>query len=139
MHWTQEEYNYYMQRLKGKGAPGPKPKKQKYGNKGSWHDGLYFRSQLELQRYCQLKILFNAGEIRGFICQPEFILQEGNQDNRAITYKADFLILNNDGTYSVEDTKGMETQQWKRTYKQFKLRYPKVELKILSSDDLGSM
>lgn len=132
MHWTEQQYNEY---LKSHGKPTEKPKSnkkpQKYNNSGTWHDGLYFRSQLELQRYCQLKLLFNAGKIAGFVTQPEFILQEGNEKNRAITYKADFLILNNDGTYSIEDTKGMETQQWKRTYKQFKLKYPKVELKVL--------
>lgn len=131
MHWTEQQYSEY---LKAHGKPTEKPKttkKQKYSNNGTWYDGIYFRSQLELQRYCQLKILLNAGEIAGFVTQPEFILQEGNEKNRAITYKADFLILNNDGTYEVEDTKGMETQQWKRTYKQFKLKYPKVNLKVL--------
>lgn len=63
--------------------------------------------------------------------QPEFILQEGNDENRGITYKADFLILNKDGSYTVEDTKGYESPQWKRTLKQFKLRYPEIDLKIL--------
>ncbi len=63
--------------------------------------------------------------------QPQFILQEGNGENRAITYSADFLVLNKDKTYTVEDTKGYESEQWKRTYKQFKLRYPNIELKIL--------
>lgn len=63
--------------------------------------------------------------------QPQFVLQEGNEENRAITYSADFLILNNDGTYTVEDTKGYESATWKRTYKQFKLRYPKIDLKVL--------
>ncbi|WP_123053121.1 DUF1064 domain-containing protein [Clostridium sp. JN-1] len=130
MNWTQEEYDEFLKR-RGQAAEKPKIKVQKYRNKGVWYDGLYFRSQLECQRYCQLKLLFNAGEIAGFILQPEFVLQEGNGENKAITYTADFLILNNDGTYDVEDTKGYESQQWKRTYKQFKLRYPKVDLKIL--------
>ncbi len=84
-----------------------------------------------MKRYCQLKLLFYAGEIAGFILQPEFILQEGNDENKGITYKADFLILNKDGTYSVEDTKGYESAQWKRTYKQFRLRYPDIDLKVL--------
>lgn len=132
MNWTSEEYEAYLKRRGQKvEKPKAKAKKQKYNNNGCWHDGVFFRSQLEMKRYCQLKLLFNAGEIRGFVLQPEFILQEGNIENRAITYKADFLILNNDGTYSVEDTKGYESGQWKRTYKQFKLRYPDVELKIL--------
>ena len=130
MRWTEEQYQEYL-RKKGQQVDKPKAKKQKYNSKGTWYDGVFFRSQLECKRYCQLKMLFNAGEIAGFILQPEFILQEGNPDNRAITYKADFLILNKDGTYTVEDTKGYESATWKRTYKQFKLRYPEIDLKIL--------
>lgn len=130
MNWTEEEYQGYLKR---KGIITSKPKKevQKYKNKGIWRDGFYFRSQIECKRYCQLKILHTSGEISGFILQPEFILQEGDNENRGITYKADFMILNKDGTYEVEDTKGYESQQWKRTYKQFKLRYPGIDLKIL--------
>ena len=130
MNWTEEQYQEYLKK-RGQKIEKPKVKKQKYGNKGVWHDGVYFRSQLEMKRYCQLKLLFYAGEIAGFILQPEFILQEGKGEERAITYTADFLILNKDGTYSVEDTKGFESQQWRRTYKQFKLRYPDIDLKVL--------
>ena len=130
MNWSEEEYNEYLKR-RGKKVIVPKSKKQKYHNTGLWRDGFYFRSQLELKRYCQLKLLCSSGEIAGFILQPEFILQEGNDEDRGITYKADFLILNRNGTYEVEDTKGYESQQWKRTLKQFKLRYPDIDLKIL--------
>lgn len=130
MNWTQEQYEEYLKKH-GKVVNKPKEKKQKYSNKGIWYDGLFFRSQLECKRYCQLKILFNAGEIAGYVLQPQFVLQEGNEANKAITYSADFLILNKDGTYEVEDTKGYESEQWKRTYKQFKLRYPGIELKVL--------
>lgn len=130
MNWTEEQYQEYLKK-RGQKVEKPKVKRQKYRNKGIWHDGVYFRSQLEMKRYCQLKLLFYAGEIAGFILQPEFILQEGNDENKGITYKADFLILNKDGTYSVEDTKGYESAQWKRTYKQFRLRYPDIDLKVL--------
>ncbi|EPY2273209.1 DUF1064 domain-containing protein [Clostridium sporogenes] len=130
MRWTEEQYEEYLKN-RGKKVGKPKPKKQKYKNKGTWIDGVFFRSQLEAKRYCQLKLLFHAGEIAGFVLQPQFILQEGNGENRAITYSADFLVLNKDKTYTVEDTKGYESEQWKRTYKQFKLRYPNIELKIL--------
>ncbi|MDU6337103.1 MAG: DUF1064 domain-containing protein [Clostridium sporogenes] len=130
MRWTEEQYEEYLKN-RGKKVEKPKPKKQKYKNKGTWIDGVFFRSQLEAKRYCQLKLLFHAGEIAGVVLQPQFILQEGNGENRAITYSADFLVLNKDKTYTVEDTKGYESEQWKRTYKQFKLRYPNIELKIL--------
>lgn len=131
MNWTEEEYEAYCKRRGMSMKPKEKPKVQKYKNKGIWRDGFYFRSQLECKRYCQLKILCASGEIAGFVLQPEFILQEGNGENRGITYKADFLVFNKDGTYTVEDTKGYESQQWKRTLKQFKLRYPDIDLKIL--------
>lgn len=130
MNWTEEEYQEYLKK-RGQKIEKPKVKVQKYKNQGVWRDGFYFRSQLEMKRYCQLKMLFYGGEIAGFILQPEFILQEGDSENRGITYKADFLILNKNGTYKVEDTKGYESQQWKRTLKQFKLRYPDVDLKVL--------
>ncbi|MBY6950325.1 DUF1064 domain-containing protein [Clostridium botulinum] len=131
MRWTEEQYQEYLKN-RGKKVEKPKAqKKQKYRNKGTWIDGVFFRSQLEAKRYCQLKLLFHAGEIAGFVLQPQFILQEGNGENRAITYSSDFLVLNKDGSYTVEDTKGYESEQWKRTYKQFKLRYPGIDLKIL--------
>lgn len=130
MSWTQEQYNAYL-KSHGKDIIKPQETKQKYSNKGNWYDGLFFRSQLEQKRYCQLKILYHAGEISGYVLQPQFILQEGNEANRAITYSADFLVLNNNGTYEVEDTKGYESETWKRTYKQFKLRYPNIDLKVL--------
>jgi hypothetical protein len=60
-----------------------------------------------------------------------FILVEGNDADRAITYKADFIVFNNDGTYSIVDVKGYETEQWKRTFKQFRLKYPKLELEVV--------
>jgi hypothetical protein len=130
MNWSQQQYEEYLKN-KGQKVERPELTKQKYNNKGVWHDGIFFRSQLEMKRYCQLKLLFHAREISGFILQPQFILQEGNEKEKAITYSADFLILSNDGTYSIEDTKGYESEQWKRTYKQFKLRYPHIELEIL--------
>lgn len=130
MKWTQEQYEAYLKK-RGQEVEKPKEKAQKYKNKGVWYDGLYFRSQLEMRRYCQLKILFYSGEIAGFVPQPKFILQEGNSEEKAITYSADFLVLHNDGSYSVEDTKDYESEQWKRTYKQIKLKYPGIDLKVL--------
>jgi len=108
-----------------------KPKKQKYHNKHTWVDGICFDSQLEANRYGQLKMLQRAGTIKGFCRQPEFVLVDGNESQRAITYKADFIVFNLDGTVTIEDTKGYETEQWKRTYKMFKDRYPQLEISVL--------
>jgi len=108
-----------------------KSKKQKLNNKPSWIDGLFFRSKLEGRKYSELKMVHEGKGIAGFCMQPLFILTEGtDKDNRAITYKADFIIFYLDGTYDIIDTKGMETQEFKRTYKMFKNKYPELELKI---------
>ena len=108
----------------------PLEKKQKYNSKGTWTDGLYFRSQIELKYYQELKLLKINNQIAGFILQPEFILQETSDGSRAITYKADFMILNNNQTFEIIDTKGYEPAEWKRTLKLFKAKYPNVKLKV---------
>lgn len=56
---------------------------------------------------------------------------EGNEKDRAITYSADFILFMADGTYQIIDVKGMETDQWERTFKQFRLKYPNLELKVI--------
>ncbi|WP_130806500.1 DUF1064 domain-containing protein [Senegalia massiliensis] len=106
-------------------------KKQKLNNKPSWIDGMFFRSKLEGKKYNQLKMLNQGKAIKGFCMQPLFILTEGtDKDNRAITYKADFIVFYNDNTYEIIDTKGMETQQFKRVKKMFRNKYPELYLKI---------
>jgi len=105
-------------------------KKQKYRNEGSWLDGFYFRSKKEAKYYSELKLLFRAKAIAGFSLQPKFILQEVN-DGKGITYSADFIIYNNDGTYRVVDTKGYESKEWLRTYKMFKEKYPEIDLEVV--------
>ena len=72
-----------------------------------------------------------AGEIKGFCLQPKFVLVEGNDTDRAITYAADFIVFKNDDTYEIVDVKGFESQQWKRTFKQFRLKYPELDLKVV--------
>lgn len=108
-----------------------KVKKAKYNNKHVWCDGLCFDSKMEAFRYGQLNMLQRAGTIKGFCRQPEFVLVEGNVEQRAITYKADFIVFNLDGSVTVEDTKGYETEAWKRTYKMFKAKYPNIEIDVL--------
>ena len=36
--------------------------------------------------------------------------QEGNEKERAITYRADFIVFHNDGTVEIVDVKGYESQ-----------------------------
>lgn len=127
MRLTEEEYMAII----GYSETKDKPKKAKYNNKKTWVDGICFDSKKEADYYLNLKLLMRSGEIAGFCRQPQFILVEGNEEDRAITYKADFIVFNKDGTYEVIDVKGYETKQWKRTAKQFRLKYPELELQIV--------
>ncbi|HZK34148.1 MAG TPA: DUF1064 domain-containing protein [Bacillota bacterium] len=130
LRMTEDEYMSYLERT-GKQTARQKPKRRsKYNNKKTWVDGICFDSKKESEYYQTLKLLHQIGEIRGFCLQPEFILQEGNEEHRAITYRADFIILHMDGTFEIVDVKGYEPEQWKRTEKMFKLKYPRLRLKI---------
>ena len=130
MRMSEEEYMGYLEQ-QGKQTARQKPKKSKYSSKRTWVDGICFHSALEAAYYQDLKLLYQSGEILGFCRQPEFILQEGNEEHRAITYKADFIVFNKDETVDVVDTKGYESEQWKRTEKMFLLKYPGLVLKIV--------
>ena len=130
LRMTDREYMDYLERT-GQQTARQKPKRSKYNNRKTWVDGICFDSAKEAAYYQDLKLLHQAGEIRGFCRQPEFILVDGDAEHRAITYKADFIIFNNDGTYEVIDVKGYESGQWKRTEKMFGLRYPELRLKIV--------
>lgn len=131
MRWSDDEYMDYLERT-GKQTARKKPKKRaKYNNEKTWVDGVCFDSKKEADYYQDLKLLHQAGEILGFCRQPEFILVDGDVEDRAITYRADFIVFHLDGTGEIIDTKGYESGQWKRTEKMFRLRYPELRLKIV--------
>lgn len=133
MHWTEEEYTEYMRKnnkLPGQGLILTPVKKSKYNNNRVKVDGILFDSQLEADYYSNLKLQHKAGVIKGFCRQPMFVLQEGLGDIRPITYRPDFIVFYNDGTYDIVDTKGMETDEFKRTHKLFFTKFPGLELKV---------
>lgn len=111
------------------------PKKSKYNNKKVIVDGIKFDSQKEAEYYCRLKLLKQAGEIKDFGLQPRYVLQPGFEKNgekfKPITYIADFVIVNNDGTTDVVDIKGVETQIFKIKRKLFEYKYPDLSLKVV--------
>ena len=96
----------------------------KYGNRKATVDGIEFDSKKEARRYCELKLLQQAGKISDLQLQREFELipaqyetyprygKTGNrlQDGKrciekSCTYKADFCYMQ-DGRLVVEDVKG---------------------------------
>lgn len=136
MRWSEEDYQDF---LKKKGLNlEPKPKKakrNKYRNQKTVVDGITFDSKKEAEYYCQLKVLKAAGEIKDFGLQVKYELLPTFKKNgttyRAITYLADFVITNNDGTTEVVDIKGMETQVFQIKKKLFEYKYQDLELKII--------
>jgi len=87
------------------------------------HDAIKFPSKAEARRYKELKILQLSGDIIFFLRQPLFDLPGG------VTYRADFIIFWADGSVTIEDVKGFETQEFKIKRKQVESLYPiKIEL-----------
>ena len=123
MIWSEQEYENYL-RKQGKAPQGVTLVKQpKYRNNRVKVDGFLFDSQLEADYYGELKIQLRAGVIRGFCRQPEFILTEGFGDIKPMTYRADFIVFNLDGTAEIIDTKGFETDLFIAKMKVFKEKY----------------
>jgi hypothetical protein len=132
MNWTEEQLADFYKRT---GKPQPEPeKKAKYGNHKVIVDGIGFDSQFEADKYSELKLSLRMGMIAGFCRQPEFILLEGLGLTKPEIYKADFIVFNLDGTAEVIDTKGFETEVFKIKHKQFKAKFPRLELKVERRD-----
>jgi hypothetical protein len=104
----------------------------KYNARKTIVDGIKFDSRKESLRYCELKILLDAGIISKLELQPEFILQDTFTKNgkkyRAIKYRADFQYAE-DGKTIIEDVKGMKTPVYKIKKKMFEYAYPDLTIK----------
>lgn len=99
-------------------------RRNKYNAKKTVVDGIEFDSIREADRYCELKLLEKANEIRSLELQPRFLLQDKFKDrngktHRKIEYVADFMYINKDDKKIVEDVKGMMTDVYKLKKKLF--------------------
>lgn len=78
-------------------------------------DGIVFHSKREAARYCELKILETAGEIRDLRLQPSFELipavELDGKKQRPVRYLADFYYVNDSGIV-YEDVKGHKTKEY---------------------------
>ena len=135
MRWTEEQYQEFIGKKKGLPVEPQSQRKSKYNNQKTVVDGIKFDSKKEAEYYCQLKLLKQAGEIRDIGLQQKYTLQPGFEKNgikyQPITYIADFVITNNDGTTEVVDIKGVETQVFKIKKKLFEYMYPDLNLKVV--------
>lgn len=85
----------------------------KYRAKKVELDGRKFDSKKEAQRYCELKLLERAGEIRELKCQVPFTLIPKSEWGREIRYYADFTYYDKNDNYIVEDVKGVKTDVYR--------------------------
>lgn len=88
----------------------------KYGNRKVIADGQTFDSRKEYRRYCELRLLQQAGEIDELRRQVRFELIPaqkvgGKVVERPVVYIADFVYTENNQTV-VEDTKGVRTKEY---------------------------
>lgn len=121
---SKEQYLALKRELEGK--PKAEGRKSKYNNQVVYEDGFRFASQLERNRYIELKLLLRAGEIRDLQLQVSFQLVEAvefegeDRIKPAMKYVADFVyIVCKTGKMVVEDTKSEITAK-KGEYRQKK-------------------
>jgi hypothetical protein len=102
----------------------------KFNNRKTVIDGITFDSLAESNRYQELKMLEQAGEIWNLKAHPRFLLQEAftyqGKTERAIYYEADFMYMEADACI-VEDVKGgkaTQTDLFKVKRKLFLKRHP---------------
>lgn len=99
----------------------------KYGAKKVNIDGIVFDSKKEATRYCELKLMERAGQIKNLELQKPFELIPSQREpstmsktgkeklgrviERSCCYIADFVYTEN-GKTIVEDTKGYRTKDY---------------------------
>ena len=115
----------------------------KYHSKKTEVNGIVFDSKLESDRYQQLLLLEKAGEICDLTLQMEFQIFHGYRDpktgekEKSAFYVADFVYLDCKARkWIAEDTKGVETKEFRLKWKLVKQRYPDYTFRILKRSDV---
>ena len=107
-------------------------RRSKYNARKLEIDGITFDSIAEAERYRELQLLQQAGEISDLECQPVFVLQPSFKVNgkteRAIKYYADFRYTENGGVV-VEDVKGYKTKTYTIKRKMLLYRYHGIDFR----------
>lgn len=102
-------------------------RKSKYNNKRIEYDNIIFDSIAEKNRYIELKLLEDIGEICKLECQYKILLQDKftyqNSKIREIIYIADFKYFDNIiKKWILEDLKGYQTVEFKLKAKLLKYK-----------------
>ena len=139
---------------------------QKFGNKPTIVNGIKFQSRLEAERFQQLRLLEQAGEISGLMLQVEFqilrgwtnpgIISEYGMDEdgdilyhttetptkageriKSRFYVADFVYFDTrTKMWVIEDTKGMETADFRLKWDYMRSQYPQYEFRKVRREDI---
>lgn len=111
--------------MEGKNKKIKEQQSNKYRNEKVEYDGMTFDSKLELNRYCELKVLEKASQITELQRQVKFVLIDKTKDYRETSYVADFVYKDKDGKLVVEDCKSKitKTQVYKIKKKLMQQRY----------------
>ena len=85
-----------------------------------------FDSKLEAKHGREYRLLAKIGEIISVTRQPKFYLQGG------VVYIADFLILHNDYSVEIVDSKGVITPDFRNKEKLFRAMHPNLKFTVRS-------
>lgn len=94
----------------------------KYKARKSTADGITFDSKKERDRYCVLKLMEKAGEIKNLELQPRYDFKHNGK--LICFYKADFRYRdchNGNWNLIIEDVKGMKTPMYNLKKKMMKI------------------
>lgn len=84
--------------------------RSKYGNKKVQFDGFTFDSNKEFRRYCQLKLMEKAGEIKNLKIHQRYPIYVNGM--KVCSYESDFEYIDSCGEKQVEDAKGFRTRDF---------------------------
>ena len=113
----------------------------KYNARKTTVNGITFASQLEATRFQQLRLLEQADEITGLKLQVElqifsgYINPDTGEKTKSIMYVADFAYLDiKTHKRIIEDTKGVETPEFRLKWKLVQSMYPEYEFRKVTRE-----
>lgn len=109
----------------------PLAHRSKYNSQRTYYDGRWFDSKREAERYKELRLLEQSGQITDLRCQPKYGVNDANGEH-AFVYIADFRYVEA-GKLVVEDVKSKPTmtQVWRNKIKLFKAQF-RVDVTIIT-------
>ena len=88
---------------------------KKYHNINQEYGGHRYDSKLEANRAKELDMFIKAKEIKKW--ERQITLPLYFNDHKITTYRIDFVLWETDGSYTLEEVKGMEMPLWKMKWK----------------------